>query len=871
MATPSRASVILQRTIEVIVLFLIVCSPWVLGGVEPGAECALFLGVSLVVVLWAVQQFLQGELRLAYCPVSLGLGGLFLLGVIQLVPLPAGVLAVVSPEAARLHAELLPSTPEVLPFGEQHDPSPYAAGNSLSVHPAETRLALTRLLAVLLLFLVVRNQMASLEATRRLAIVALANGGLLALFALAQLFSSPPNTVYWTIPVVNSPFGPFICRNHFPFYVNMCIGLGIGLLLSFREESGPGQGGLSQSLLDLLQSPRTLWVGLAVILMLSSVFFSLSRGGILSLGISLVVCLGLRFAVTGRISLGAISSLVLAGVVLVLLWAGMDSIRERLATVWSGAALEDGRLPLWSDVLQIARDFPIFGAGYGSFLVTELHYRSRSDHFDEGGYDNAHNDYLEALTEGGILRLVLSLLLIVLIYRAGWRAMNRLRNCPEQGLVAGLLFAFTTVVVHSFVDFGLHIPAIALLATVLSANLTALGGGTSEQSAADSAELRIPGRAFAAVAVLIAILLGGAMTAISWRIAQAYALEVAAREYEGETEPEALQKRAALLEQACQVAPDRAIVRLMAGQAYLDLYQANLARQEQMERLSEVAQLIGVLPTTPGVAAVPAALLGMAARRPMESRNPLQASQTRQQLAQEALIPSLRHYLAARDLCPLIAKAQVQLAAHVDWLPQADPKTVYMERAKRAVPHSSEVWYLAGLLAFREDQDSEAARDWKQSLELSPRYLPAILDRARGKWNDTQLLHDVLPEDPRRIIQAMTRLYPEQDDAQREPFLRRALALFQKNANTSDGEELALRAEVESQLDDENAADSYEKALRFEPSNTRWRYQLAQLHIRKGRLRDAQRELRTVLAQKPNYPGAKQQLETISRKLAEID
>src|SRR5207302_5044625 len=36
-------------------------------------------------------------------------------------------------------------------------------------------------------------------------------------------------------------------------------------------------------------------------------------------------------------------------------------------------------------------------------------------------------------------------------------------------------FGFTTVVVQSFVDFGLHIPAIALLATVVCAQLCAAG------------------------------------------------------------------------------------------------------------------------------------------------------------------------------------------------------------------------------------------------------------------------------------------------------------------------------------------------------------------------------------------------------------
>src|SRR5713101_3858443 len=44
----------------------------------------------------------------------------------------------------------------------------------------------------------------------------------------------------------------------------------------------------------------------------------------------------------------------------------------------------------------------------------------------------------------------------------------------------GALFGFTALVVHSFVDFGLHIPAIAFLATVLCAHLCALGSARSQ-------------------------------------------------------------------------------------------------------------------------------------------------------------------------------------------------------------------------------------------------------------------------------------------------------------------------------------------------------------------------------------------------------
>ncbi len=148
----------------------------------------------------------------------------------------------------------------------------------ISLYPAATRLEVIRLLTVFLLFAVVRNNITSPAATRRLAIVALANGAFLALFAFIQFFSSPPNTIYWNIPVLGVPFGPFINRDHFAFYLNMCVGLGGGFLLSVlarrrqresgrrgsrsRKRSASGRGSRSSD--DLGYSPASLWVAVAL-------------------------------------------------------------------------------------------------------------------------------------------------------------------------------------------------------------------------------------------------------------------------------------------------------------------------------------------------------------------------------------------------------------------------------------------------------------------------------------------------------------------------------------------------------------------------------------------------------------------------------
>src|SRR5205085_1208612 len=69
----------------------------------------------------------------------------------------------------------------------------------------------------------------------------LVNGALLSFLAVAQL-GWARGRIYWTFPSLNQPFGPFVCRNHYPYYLNMCLGVGAGLLAARWARGGPGSG-----------------------------------------------------------------------------------------------------------------------------------------------------------------------------------------------------------------------------------------------------------------------------------------------------------------------------------------------------------------------------------------------------------------------------------------------------------------------------------------------------------------------------------------------------------------------------------------------------------------------------------------------------
>src|SRR5262249_45811964 len=188
---------------------------------------------------------------------------------------------------------------------------------------------------------------------------------------------------------------------------------------------------------------------------------------------------GRRFAGAG------VLLLVLCGAMGLVAWFGYGMVEARLATLWKGDPLEEERMQVWSRVLPLAAEFPVWGTGFGTFEHVEPLTRVLPDN-PAVAYDHAHNEYLETLVEGGGVGLALALAAVAFVSRYGYRAVRR--SPPATAALAlGALFAFTTLVLHSAGDFGLRLPAIVLLATVLCAQLAGLADADGADGAGQAA------------------------------------------------------------------------------------------------------------------------------------------------------------------------------------------------------------------------------------------------------------------------------------------------------------------------------------------------------------------------------------------------
>jgi O-antigen ligase len=130
-----------------------------------------------------------------------------------------------------------------------------------------------------------------------------------------------------------------------------------------------------------------------------------------------------------------------------------------------------GRTHFWSVTVEIIKAHPILGTGLGAFGLVYTHYDSRNGLFR---LEQAHNDYLQILSDGGIIGAALALFFVIILFRQAF-ARRESRDDFRRGVCIGALAGCFAVLVHSFFDFTLHTTSNALLFLILAALATMNG------------------------------------------------------------------------------------------------------------------------------------------------------------------------------------------------------------------------------------------------------------------------------------------------------------------------------------------------------------------------------------------------------------
>lgn len=213
--------------------------------------------------------------------------------------------------------------------------------------------------------------------------------------------------------------------------------------------------GLSAALLfnPKMSGPWRLTILFLDLLMLTAIFITLSRGGLIALSAALVAGV---FATASRHRAGAVAALATVIVVGYAFFFGVASpeARDRVMEADGGS----GRTDIWKIGWRMVQDEPLIGQGAGNFQVSSIHYllapgAIKRDEFIVDQPATTHNSYLQVLAELGLVGITLFALILIACLIAAAQAIRLFRRLDdEEGalMAASILVAIAALLAGYF-------------------------------------------------------------------------------------------------------------------------------------------------------------------------------------------------------------------------------------------------------------------------------------------------------------------------------------------------------------------------------------------------------------------------------------
>jgi O-antigen ligase len=254
--------------------------------------------------------------------------------------------------------------------------------------------------------------------------------------------------------------GTFINRNHLAGYLVVCLSLGIGLMIATLKNnpSGTWRNRLRRWMTALLGGKARLRIALIIIVI--GIVLTHSRMGNTSffaaMMITGVIALVLSRHAT-RSTVVLLSSLLVIDILIVGTFFGVDKVVDRLEQTSSHRETRD-EVDRYS--LHLLDKHLVDGTGAGTFYTTFPEYRGGDIRIF---YDHAHNDYLELLSERGLIGFIpLIIAWLLCITAALWAQWSR-KDSLMRGVSFGCIMSMIAMAMHATVEFNFQIPANAAM------------------------------------------------------------------------------------------------------------------------------------------------------------------------------------------------------------------------------------------------------------------------------------------------------------------------------------------------------------------------------------------------------------------------
>lgn len=406
------------------------------GSVDVWSLIPLSFLLIVLIALWGADSLKRGEFRFSSSPLQFPILALVGLGCVQLLPLGLAGLA---------------------------------GSSTLSLDAFGTRNFTIRVFFLLLFFTATLTYLNGKRRVQRVVTAVIIFGSVMAFVGILQKLTSP-DAIYGLRPTPQAiPFGPFVNQHHFAAFMEMTVGLTLAMLL----------GGA------VARDRKPLYV-IALALMMIAAVMTGSRGGLLSIVavmafVAAAVYTSLRSQVNGErsglkmVMGGAAILIVSAGAVLFL--SGADPLVRGIGLQGGQADVTSGRLHFWSIAWRIFLENPVLGAGFEAFGVAFTRFDTWNGYFR---VENAHNDYLQMLADGGVLAFACVVAFILLLFNRGVAVIRNSTSPGRRSVAIGALAGCFGILLHSFFDFPLRTVSNSFFFLLLAALATVSLGDERE-------------------------------------------------------------------------------------------------------------------------------------------------------------------------------------------------------------------------------------------------------------------------------------------------------------------------------------------------------------------------------------------------------
>lgn len=451
---------------------LLIFTPLAFGTVETWSIALMEAATFFALFLFLFSKIRQKETSLYEIPGIIPLLCFLVYVLLQLIPFPSGIISIISPETYNLY-----QTTQSF-----EKPVQWMA---ISINKKATVEEFFRILSYGAFYILTVQILADRKLFKRVVAVLVVFASMLSLFGILQHVLSN-NKIFWLreLTMGGTPFGPYVNRNHYAGLMEMLFPLVLGLFLYYKPHVS--YKSFREKIAELFNLQRTnihILLGFAGVLIGTSVFLTLSRSGIVSLCLSMAL-FGFMVTVRGMSrTRGIIITIVFLLIALSVGWFGWNPIFERFEKVMDAQGdISEQRLQLWSDSMHIIRDFPATGTGFGSYINIYPKYRTISG---DAIADHAHNDYIELLSNGGVIAFLIFLWFVLTVLYKSFKIYIQRHELYSIYIFLGCIAGIISLLLHSTTDFNLHIGAnglyfIFLFGLAVSAANTRLREGLNE-------------------------------------------------------------------------------------------------------------------------------------------------------------------------------------------------------------------------------------------------------------------------------------------------------------------------------------------------------------------------------------------------------